>query len=122
MGTHGWRLATVLGLAVGAVGIGILWASGRIDFPFYPPPGFLILVAGALGVALLRASWAPALGTALGVFMVIGFLTSSGMDNLTGAAGPVVAIGSAVQMTGMLVALVAGTVALRKEIRQPAGR
>lgn len=119
MGANGWRTATALGLAVGAAGIGILWSSGRIDFPFYPPPGFLILVAGTLCVALLRAAWTPVIGSVLGVFMVIGFLASDGMDNLAGAAGATVAIGSAVQLTGMLVALVTGAVALRTETRRP---
>jgi hypothetical protein len=40
---------TIVGLVVGAVGIGILWASG-VEFPFYPPPGIIILLAGALFV------------------------------------------------------------------------
>jgi hypothetical protein len=51
--------------------------------PFSPPPGLLILAAGALFVALARMSWAPA-------------------------------VGSAVQLAGVLVATVAGLVALRK--------
>src|SRR6266516_5110693 len=47
----GPRAATVAGLVAGALGIGILWASG-VEFPFYPPPGMIILVAGALFVGL----------------------------------------------------------------------
>jgi hypothetical protein len=50
----GPRTATVAGLAVGAGGIAILWASG-VEFPIYPPPGIVILLAGAIFVAL--ASW-----------------------------------------------------------------
>ncbi|MCI0635111.1 MAG: hypothetical protein L0206_14555 [Actinobacteria bacterium] len=44
---HGARVLTVSGLVVGAVGIAVLWASG-IEFPIYPPPGILILLAGAV--------------------------------------------------------------------------
>jgi hypothetical protein len=40
------RTATVAGLAAGAVGIAILWAAG-VEFPTYPPPGIVILLAGA---------------------------------------------------------------------------
>jgi hypothetical protein len=32
------RVATVAGLAAGAVGIAVLWASGRIDWPGCSPP------------------------------------------------------------------------------------
>ena len=47
----GPRAATVAGLAVGASGIAILWASG-VEFPIYPAPGIVILLAGAIFVAL----------------------------------------------------------------------
>jgi hypothetical protein len=43
------RAATVLGLLVGALGIAILWASG-VEFPIYPPPGIVILLADTLSV------------------------------------------------------------------------
>jgi hypothetical protein len=109
------RTMTALGLAVGAAGIGILWGAG-IDFPFYPPPGLLILAAGAVFVVVVRARWAPVAGPLLGVFMVIGFLASSGIDNLTGGAGAGVAVGSAVQLTGVVVATVAGLLALRRTV------
>lgn len=112
------RMMTALGLVVGAAGIGILWWAG-IDFPFYPPPGLLILVAGAVFVALARMSWAAVIGPLMGIFMVIGFLASSGIDNLTGGAGTGVAVGSAVQLVGVLFATAAGLVALRKESRRP---
>ena len=47
----GPRALTVLGLVVGAVGIAILWAAG-VSFPIYPPPGIIILLAGAIFVSL----------------------------------------------------------------------
>jgi hypothetical protein len=52
------RAVTVLGLLVGALGIAILWASG-VEFPIYPPPGLVILLAGAAFVGLAPWRWAP---------------------------------------------------------------
>jgi MFS superfamily sulfate permease-like transporter len=50
------RAATMAGLVVGALGIAILWALG-VEFPFYPPPGIIVLVVGTVFVALGRWSW-----------------------------------------------------------------
>jgi hypothetical protein len=37
---------TIFGLVVGAMGVGVLWASG-VEFPFfYPAAGIIILLAG----------------------------------------------------------------------------
>jgi len=107
-------MITVVGLLAGAAGIGGLWASG-IVFPFYPPPGMLILTAGAILVAVLRLRWMPLLGTALGLFMVVGFLLSDGgMDNLTGGAGIGASISTVVQMLGVITAAVAGVAAVAR--------
>ncbi|GLI00189.1 hypothetical protein [Phytohabitans aurantiacus] len=115
------RGLTVWGLAVGAIGIATLWASG-VDFPFYPPPGLLILAAGAVFVALVRQTWAPAVGAFLGLFVIVGFVASSvasgaGTDNLTGDAGAGGVIGTVIQLIGVGAALVAGVAATRRERR-----
>jgi hypothetical protein len=111
---------TVVGMLVGAVGIGILWASG-VPFPFYPPPGILILVAGALFVALTSFRWAPAVGAALGLFNIVGFLASaSGIDNLTGVHGTGTQIGTVIQLIGIVTAFVAGTLATTRAYRRVA--
>jgi hypothetical protein len=112
--------ATVAGLVAGALGIGILWASG-VEFPFYPPPGMLILLAGALLVGLGRWRWTPAVGAFLGLFLTVGFVLSGGPPNLFGRDGTGVAIGTWVQMPGVLTALVAGVLATRANYRTPAG-
>jgi hypothetical protein len=104
----GPRVATVVGLLAGALGIAILWTSGRIDFPFYPPPGLLILLAGAIFVTLAPWPWAPGLGAFLGLFVTVGFVVSGGPPNLVGREGTTVAIGTWIQMTGVLTALIAG--------------
>ena len=51
--SSGPRTATMVGLVVGAIGIAILWWSG-VEFPFYPPPGIIILAAGTIFIALAR--------------------------------------------------------------------
>jgi hypothetical protein len=115
----GPRAATVAGLVAGAVGIAILWAAG-VEFPFYPPPGILILLAGAIFVGLAPWPWTPAVGAFLGLFVTVGFVASGGPPNLFGRDGTSVAIGTWIQMTGVLTALIAGVTATRANYRKPA--
>jgi hypothetical protein len=84
----GPRAATVAGLVVGAAGIAILWASG-VEFPIYPPPGIIILLAGAIFVGLASWPWAPAVGAFLGLFITVGFVASGGPPSLFGGTEPV---------------------------------
>jgi hypothetical protein len=118
------RAVTLTGLVIGAAGISVLWAVG-LKFPIYPPPGILILLAGAVFVGLAPWRWVPGAGIVLGLFIVIGFLASpGGLANLTGRNGAAVAAGQAIQLVGVLVAVVAGAVAtvtnyrLRKQVRR----
>lgn len=114
------RAVTVLGLVVGALGIAILWASG-VEFPIYPPPGLVILLAGAVFVGLAPWRWAPGVGAFLGLFVLVGFLISpTGLSNLLGEAGAGVATGQGVQVAGVLTALVAGVIATRGNYRRQA--
>lgn len=115
----GPRAATVVGLVAGAVGIAILWASG-VEFPIYPPPGIPILLAGAIFVALATWPWAPGVGAFLGLFVTVGFVVSGGPPNLVGRDGTIVAIGTWIQMTGVLTALIAGVIATRTNYRKQA--
>ncbi len=108
------RTVTVGGLLLGAAGIAVLWAAG-VRFPVAVPPGIVILLAGAIFVALARWRWAPAVGVALGLFVAVGWAISpTGWPNLTGQHGPAVATGQALQLTGVLIAVAAGAVALRR--------
>lgn len=116
-------LATLAGLVVGAGGIAILWATGE-QFPIAVPPGLLILVAGALFVGFTSWRWTPAVGAFLGLFVIVGFLLASvlsgnGIDNLVGDHGAGRAIGQAVQLVGVVVATIAGTLATRHNYRPP---
>lgn len=115
----GPRAATVVGLVAGAVGIAVLWASG-VEFPIYPPPGIPILLAGAIFVALATWPWAPGVGAFLGLFVTVGFVVSGGPPNLVGRDGTIVAIGTWIQMTGVLTALIAGVIATRANYRKQA--
>lgn len=116
----GPRAVTVAGLVVGALGISILWASG-VPFPFYPPPGIVILLTGALFVGLAPWRWATGVGAFLGLFVFVGFLISpTGLTNLFGRAGTSVAIGQGIQVIGVLTALVAGVIATRANLRKQA--
>jgi hypothetical protein len=112
------RVATIAGLVVGALGIAILWASG-VAFPFAIPPGLVILLAGAFFVGLSARPWAPAVGAFLGLFVTVGFVISGGPPNLFGRDGTSVAIGTWIQMVGVLTALIAGVAATRANYRTP---
>jgi hypothetical protein len=114
------RAVTVLGLVMGALGIAILWLSG-VEFPIYPPPGIVILLAGALLVGLAPWRWAPGLGALLGLFVLVGFLISpTGLSNLFGQAGTSIAIGQGIQVVGVVTALIAGMIATRATYRKQA--
>jgi hypothetical protein len=116
---HGARALTVVGLVVGAVGIAVLWMSG-IEFPVYPPPGILILVAGAV-FTFVPLRWAPGVGAFLGLFVFVGFLASpTGLTNLVGEAGTSVAIGQGIQAVGVLTAVIAGVISTWTNYRTPA--
>ena len=108
----GLRAVTVLGLVVGAVGIAILWAAG-VKFPIYPPPGIIILLAGAVFVSLAPWPWAPAVRAFLGAVRHRWLPGERGPPNLVGREGTSVAIGTWIQMLGVLTALVAGVMATR---------
>lgn len=59
----------------------------------------------------------------LGPVRGVGFAISpTGWDNLIGRAGVNVATGQAIQLIGVLTALVAGVIATRNRYRQPARR
>jgi len=111
------RAAPVVGLLVGALGISILWWSG-IAFPIYPPPGIIILLAGTLFVGLAPWQWAPGIGAFLGLFVIVGFLISpTGIPYLLGQHGPAVQIGTLIEITGVLTALIAGLIGTQANYR-----
>ncbi|MET8278119.1 hypothetical protein [Micromonospora sp. NPDC005174] len=116
------RMCTIAGLLVGAAGIGVMWAAG-VEFPVAVPPGMIILLAGAIFVTFAPWRWSPAVGALLGLFVAVGFAISpTGVDNLLGRHGTDVATGQAIQLVGVLTALVAGVVATIAKRRTPRRR
>ena len=125
------RSVTVAGLVTGAIGIGVLWASG-VEFPFAIPPGLVILLSGALFVGLSPWRWATGVGAFLGLFVTLGFLVSGGLPNLIGSDGSTLfgtpnpvdrdtlgtLVGTWLQVTGVLTALIAGVIATRSNYRK----
>jgi hypothetical protein len=108
---------TMSGLVIGAAGIAILWAAG-IEFPVAVPPGLVILLSGALIVALVRKRWAPGIGAFLGLFVIVGFLISpEGLGNLFGQRGAAVAFGQGIQLIGVLLAFAMGSLATWRAYR-----
>lgn len=106
-------------LLVGAAGIVLLWVGG-VEFPVAVPPGLVILVLGALVVALVRRRWTAWLGCLLGLFVTAGFLLSSpkGFDIIGGSEGTTAAVGQTVEVIGVVVAAALGAVlALRRDRR-----
>jgi hypothetical protein len=109
--SSGPRAVTVVGLVVGALGIAILWTAGVV-FPIYPPPGIVILLAGALFVGLAPWRWAAGVGAFLGLFVTVGFLISPlGIPHILGEHGIAKQIGQAIQVIGVVTAMIAGVIA-----------
>jgi protein-S-isoprenylcysteine O-methyltransferase Ste14 len=69
-------------------------------------------------VGLAPWPWTPALGAFLGLFVTVGFVASGGPPNLVGRDGTSVAIGTWIQLIGVLTALVAGVIATRINYRK----
>src|SRR5215216_5043473 len=96
----GPRLATIVGLVVGALGIAVLWA-------------------GALVVGLAPWRWAPAVGVLLSLFILVGFLISpDGIPYIRGEHGAARQIGQAIEVIGVLTALIAGVIATGADYRK----
>jgi hypothetical protein len=120
------EIAAVTGLLVSAAGIATLWASG-IEFPFYPPPGIIMLGTGAVAFTLMRhrLRWAGVVPVALGLFIQIGFMvegivSGTGFANLTGDAGTGAVIGQIVQQLGAVTAIVGGVITIKSRTRATA--
>lgn len=107
-------VALVGGLVVAAVGLVIQVISGVPGFPTIPP-GPIILGVAAAFVALAPWRWAPIVGLAAAVFLLVGAVLSAAVPGIVARLGNLVEYGqfagTALQMLGLLIALVAGVVA-----------
>lgn len=101
--TNTTRAITVAGLLAGAIGIGIAKAGG-MEMPAIPP-GAVLLLAGAVLLAVFRGSRWPAY---VAVLVALAEVVPSAitLGDLDGAGQ---AIGSVVRFAGALTALIGGT-------------
>jgi hypothetical protein len=102
------RMLTVAALLVAAAGFVVQIVSG-VDVPTVPPGLVIMLVAAGL-VAFLPWRWTPVIGTAVGLFLFVGFFGSGAVDNLLDASQGGVFIGAWIQFLAVIVAVIAGVV------------
>jgi len=105
---------TISALLVAAVGIVIQIVSG-VDYPPVPP-GLVILLAAAALVAF-EPWWAPVVGAAVGLFLLVGFFASGATGNLLDPSQLGVLVGSWVLFLAVIVAVIAGTTATIQSFR-----
>ena len=106
---------TLAALLVAAAGFVIQIASG-VDVPTVPPGLVIMLVAAGL-VAFLPWRWTPVIGTAVGLFLFVGFFGSGAVGNLLDPSRLGVLIGAWIQFLAVIVAVVAGIVATVQNYR-----
>ncbi len=114
------RTALVAGLVTAAAGVIVLILVGVPGFPLIPPGPIILLVAAGL-VAVLPWRWAPALGLLAALFLSVGATiagATTAMLAAPSAIGPFV--GSVIEIVGLVVALVAGVVAVTQVARRGA--
>ena len=98
-------------LAVAAIGI-VIQIIGGVNYTAVPP-GLIILLAAAALVAFLPWRWAPVFGVLAGAFMVIGAIAAANARyDLTHPGHPGAFIGTWIQLIAVVVAVVAGVMAL----------
>jgi hypothetical protein len=100
---------TVAALLVAAAGFLIQIVSG-IEVPPVPP-GLVILLAAAAMVDLLPWRWMPIVGTAVGLFLFVGFFASGAVGNLLDLSRLGVFIGAWIQFLAVIAAALTGIVA-----------
>jgi hypothetical protein len=99
---------TVTALLVGAAGIVIQIVSGA-DYPTVPPGLIILLVAAGL-VAFGPWRWTPVVGTAVGLFLFVGFFASGTAGLLLDPSQFGRFVGVWVQFLAVIVAIVTGIV------------
>lgn len=114
LSSPGSRVA-IAALLVAAVGIVIRIVSG-VDFPTVPP-GLIILLAAAALVAFGPWRWAPVVGVAGGLFLLVGFFASGQIGPLLDPGRFGRFVGVWVLFLSVVVVVVAGTVAALRNYR-----
>jgi hypothetical protein len=106
---------TVAALLVAAAGFAIQIVSG-VDVPTVPPGLVILLVAAAL-VTFAPWRWMPVVGVVVGLFLLVGFFASGAVGSLLEPSELGVFLGAWVQFLAVIVAVVAGIVAVSQNYR-----
>ena len=106
---------TVAALLVAAAGFVIQIVSG-VDVPTVPPGLVILLLAAAL-VAFASWRWMPVVGVVVGLFLLVGFFASGAVGSLLEPSELGVSLGAWVQFLAVIVAVVAGIVAVSQNYR-----
>jgi hypothetical protein len=102
---------TIIGLLIAAAGISTLFLTNSVMVPAIPVGPILLLLTAGL-VALGPWRWTPIAGVALSVALLVGAFIAPGLfDRLSNPAQPGGFVGTWVQMLGIIIAIVAGTLA-----------
>jgi hypothetical protein len=100
----------VAGLLVATAGVVIQIVSG-VDFPTIPPVFFILLIPAAL-VAFGRWRWTPVTAVLAGIFLNVGLFLSGESDRLFDWQPAGGSVGLWVQTVAVVIAAVAGAIAL----------
>lgn len=100
--------AQLIGLVTAAAGILVLFVVGVVTAPV--PVGTLVLLTAAAVVAFAPWRWAPALGLAVTLYLIVGLVLNETSSRLSGAAGQGELIGFLVLALGLFAATVGGVV------------
>lgn len=111
----------VAALAVTAAGMLLQITSGSALYPTIPP-GPIIVLAGAGVVALGVRRWSPIIGLVVPLILTVGGIVAAAsgnqfLDQLTEPAEPGIFVGTVVHLLGLIAALIAGAVALKRSSR-----
>ena len=106
----GARGATVIGLVAGAVGILVLRFSGAA-MPSVPPGLVLLVAAAAAVVAFSTRPWAPIVAVLVALSEILGYVLSGSTYGLFAVDSIGILIGTWVRGIGIVVAFVAGIAA-----------
>lgn len=105
------RVVTIVGLLLGAIGIGLQKMAG-IAMPVVPP-GLVILLVAAVLMLRPQWKWAAIVGLLAGLAEVAGFVGSGGARRL-GSTDPFGAFASSwVRLIGIVLAVVFGALAIK---------
>ncbi len=109
----------VTGLVLTAAGMVLQIAAGSELYPTIPP-GPIILLVGAVLVALGPRGWAPYVGLVVPVFLTVGgiiaaIVSGSFISQLTKVGQAGIFVGSLAHVVGLITALVAGIIMFRGE-------